>query len=219
MLQLCAALAVFVGGHILISGTGLRQRATDAIGEIAYLVLFTLFAVGSMLWVSLSFRAAPWQEVWLPPLGLRWLSVTFIAIALWLLVDGLVARLRARPTLPPPIAAYAVTRQPIMVAIVLWAGAHMLVRGDAATVLLFGGFAVLGVAGALSQDRKARAYHNEAWPAYAATTSLAPLVALISGRARLSPGDIGWWPGIVSLTLLLAMLWLHPLIFGLRPLP
>jgi uncharacterized membrane protein len=106
-----------------------------------------------MLWVSLSFRAAPWQEVWLPPLGLRWLSVTFIAIALWLLVDGLVARLRARPTLPPPIAAYAVTRQPIMVAIVLWAGAHMLVRGDAATVLLFGGFAVLGIAGALSQAR------------------------------------------------------------------
>ena len=107
MLQLCAALAVFVGGHILISGTGLRQRATDAIGEIAYLVLFTLFAVGSMLWVSLSFRAAPWQEVWSPPLGLRWLSMAFIAIALWLLVDGLVARLRARPTLPPPIAAMA----------------------------------------------------------------------------------------------------------------
>ncbi|HJM61078.1 MAG TPA: NnrU family protein [Alphaproteobacteria bacterium] len=217
MLQLCAALAVFVGGHILISRTGLRQRATDAIGEIAYLALFTLFAASSMLWVS--FRAAPWQEVWLPLLGLRWLSVAFIAIALWLLVDGLVARLRARPTLPPPIAAYAVTRQPIMVAIVLWGGAHMLVRGDAATVPLFGGFAVLGVAGALSQDRKARAYHNEAWPAYAATTSLAPLLALISGRARLSPGDIGWWPGIVSLALLLAMLWLHPLIFGLSPLP
>ncbi|MDP6952197.1 MAG: NnrU family protein, partial [Alphaproteobacteria bacterium] len=172
MLELWAALGVFVGGHILISGTRLRQRAAGAIGEIPYLALFTLFAGGSMLWVGLSYRTAPWFDLWQPPLGLRWLSLLLMALALWLLVDGLGARLRARPALPPATGAHAVTRQPLMVPIVLWAAAHLLVRGDAATMALFGSFAVLGIAGALSQDRKSRARHGDTWQSYGTTTAL-----------------------------------------------
>jgi uncharacterized membrane protein len=140
-------------------------------------------------------------------------------VALWLLADGLAARLRARPALPPPAGAHAVTRQPVMVAIVLWAVAHLLTRGDAATMALFGGFAVLGVAGALSQDRKARARHGAAWQAHAAATSLLPCLALATGRARLGPADFARWPSLATLTLLLAMLWLHQPVFGLSPLP
>jgi uncharacterized membrane protein len=219
MLEMYAALAVFVGGHILISGTRLRQGAAAAIGELPYLALFTLFAAGSMLWLGLSYRAAPWLDVWLPPLGLRWLSLALIAVALWLLADGLAARLRARPALPPATGAHAVTRQPVMVAIVLWAAAHLLTRGDAATMALFGGFAVLGVAGALSQDRKARARHGNAWQAHAVATSLLPFLALGAGRARFHPSDFARWPILTTPVLLLVMLWLHPLIFGLHPLP
>ncbi len=215
MLELCAALTVFVGGHILISGTRLRQRAAAAIGENVYLALFTLFAGASMLWVALSYRAAPWLDIWLPPSVLRWPSLVLIGIALWLLVDGVAARLRTRPALPPPAGAHAVTRQPIMVSIILWAGAHLLVRGDAATMLLFCSFAVLGIAGARSQDRKARARHGDTGLAEAAAASLVPFL----GAARLRLGELSWQTILVALILLLAMLWLHPLVFGLSPLP
>jgi uncharacterized membrane protein len=206
--NLAAAVAVFISGHVLFSGSELRESLVRGAGERVFRALFSLFAIAALVWVVLAYRAAPHVPVWEPPHGLRWVTLVLTAFAIWLVVAGTVTR----------SGALAVTRHPMLWGIVAWAVGHLLARGDLAAIVLFGGFGTLAFLGSLSQDRKKHRRLGEDWDRTVAATSNLPFAAVLAG-ARLAPADLGWRAPLVALAVFVALVLLHPLVFGVRALP
>lgn len=86
------------------------------------------------------------------------------------------------------------TRHPMILAVKLWAFAHLLANGDLASVLLFGGFLAWGVIDRISLKRRGDA----GGAAVASVAALSDAVALIAGLA----------------IYVAFVLWLHPLLIG-----
>ena len=93
MEMLIAAAVVFLGIHLLIAGTRLRDVITGAIGENAYLGLFSLASLGVIVWLVMAYNAAePTAEnVRLYSLseGVHDLGIVLVALAFFIGVQGL----------------------------------------------------------------------------------------------------------------------------------
>ena len=112
-----------------------------------------------------------------------------------------------------------VTRQPLLWALALWAGAHLLANGDLAHVIVFAPFAGLAIIGMpVVESRRRRAMGAAAWHRQTARTALVPGAALLAGRW--SPGG-GWPLGRLALAVVIwAALWhLHLPLIGVWPAP
>ncbi len=220
--QLVVASVAFLAAHF-VSSTPLRARIIAAAGEKAYLGLYSVVAAAALGWMIYAYYRAPFASLWYAP-WLRYAPLVIMPIALILIVCGLSTR---NPTLvgqerllESPEAARGilrVTRHPLMWGVALWAASHVLARGDAAAALFFGTFLVLALCGtALSDRRKARAL-GERWRRFATVTSHVPFVAVAAGRNRFAPSEIGWTRPALGIVLYIALLLLHPVIFGARP--
>lgn len=104
------------------------------------------------------------------------------------------------------------TRHPLLLALALWAGAHLLANGDLAHVVLFGTFAGFALLGMRLVDRRRRRELGDTWDALDAARrrapALPPPVSRSGAAIRLALG----------LGLYAALLWLHPFLFGVSPL-
>jgi uncharacterized membrane protein len=225
---LALATAVFVASHVVLSTLPVRSRLVAAMGETGFRLGYSLLALALLAWLVAAYRAAPFVELWWPPVGLRHLSLLLMPPAFVLLVAGLTTA-GPRPAEPGrangagvhagPVGIYRVTRHPAMWAVGLWAVAHLLANGDAAAVILFAGMALLALAGALNSDHRRRAVLGEGWPGYRAQTSFLPFQAILAGRTRFRPGEIGWARLTGGLALFAVLLFAHPWLFGVSPLP
>lgn len=218
-LHLLLATVAFLGLHVLPS-TPLRALAVRLIGEGPYLGLFSLLSAAGLAWMSVAYGRAPMEALWPAQ---HFVPVFVLPLAFVLLACGLLAR---NPTLAGQAGVLKrgdaargilrVTRHPVMWAIMLWAGAHMLAVGSLRSVVFFGGLLLLAAAGTTLQDaRKAKAL-GEDWQRFAASTSNIPFVAIAQGRTRLVWQEIGWWRPAVGLVLFGVVLTLHPWLFGYR---
>jgi uncharacterized membrane protein len=219
-LTLIAATLAFLALHIIPS-TPLRTLAVKAIGEGAYLGLFALASLACLVWMSMAFARTPVFALW--P-GLRLVPLLVLPFAFVLLACGLFGR---NPTvvgragsLRHPEAARGIlriTRHPVMWAIMLWAGAHLLALGSLRATVFFGGLLLLAAAGTTLQDaRKAKAL-GEDWRRFAASTSNLPFAAIAQRRNKLVWREIGWWRPAAGLALFALVFWFHPWLFGFRP--
>ena len=196
-----------------------RERGGDQ--ESAYLGLFALASLACLVWMSMALARAPAYALW--P-GLRLVPVLVLPFAFVLLAGGLFGRnptaLGQAGALRHPEAARGIlriTRHPLMWAIMLWAGAHMLAVGSLRSVVFFGGLLLLAAAGTTLQDaRKAKALGGD-WRRFAASTSNIPFAAIARGRNKLVWREIGWWRPAAGLALFGLLLTFHPWLFGYRP--
>jgi len=218
-LHLLLATVVFLGIHVLPS-TPLRAQAVKVLGEGPYLGLFSLLSAAGLVWMSVAYARTPMDALW-PALHL--VPVYLLPFAFVLLACGLLAR---NPTLAGQAAALKrgdaargilrITRHPVMWAIMLWAGAHLLALGSIRSVVFFGGLLLLAAAGTTLQDaRKAKAPGDD-WKRFAAATSNIPFLAIAQGRTRLVWREIGWWRPAAGLVLFGLVLYFHPWLFGYR---
>jgi uncharacterized membrane protein len=100
--------------------------------------------------------------------------------------------------------------------IALWAAVHLVARGDIASLVFFGGFLVLALAGtALIDARKADSL-GEDWARFAAVTSNVPFSAIVEGRNRFLAAEIGSKGVLAGLALYVIILVAHPWLFGVR---
>jgi uncharacterized membrane protein len=216
---LALAAAAFLATH-LVSGTSLRPRLIGALGEWPYRGLYTLVAfltLGAMIW---AYRRAPASPIW--P-GLHLLPLLVMPFAFILLVAGVyrnptvVGAEKLLQSDEPARGMIRITRHPVMYAIMLWALAHVLARGDTASLLFFGGLFLVALFGTISMDgRKAREL-GEDWRRFATLTSHLPFQAIAQGRNRLVWREIGWARPFIGLVLFGAFLAIHPWLFGVRP--
>ena len=104
------------------------------------------------------------------------------------------------------------SRHPLLLALALWAAAHVVPNGDLAHVILFGTFAAFALLGGRLIDRRKRRQMGPEWQrmrdlvAHAPPLSASPSVGTL---LRLAAG----------IALYGALLWAHPFLFGVSPLP
>ncbi len=92
MIQLFIAMAAFVGGHVVISGGGLRQSLVATLGERGFAGIFSILAVATLVWSIFAVLAAPGIVLWWAGDALRWLNVLLVALGIVLVVAGTTTR-------------------------------------------------------------------------------------------------------------------------------
>jgi uncharacterized membrane protein len=224
LIPLLVVIVLFVGGHFLLSSTPLRAQIVARVGERGFAGLFSVVMIVILIATIFAYGRAPYVPVWELGLWAGWVPVLVMPFALMLFVGGYsqpnpTAVMQAAPvgTAEPRRMApgiLAVTRHPIMWGFGLWALSHLVANGDAASIILIGGMAVLALAGTMLIDRKKARSWGPAWPAFAAVTSNLPLLAILEGRNRLSLAEIGWWRILVALAAYAALFALHRYVAG-----
>ena len=214
MTLLMVATAAFILTH-MVTSTPLRAKLVGAMGEGPYRGLYSLAAfvtLGLMIWAYV--RTTP-EPLWT---GMRAAPLIAMPFALVLIACGfarnptLVGAERLLHDADPARGVIRVTRHPIMWAIMLWAAAHILARGELRALIFFGGFLLLAALGTVLMDRRKRA--NPDWSHFAAATSNVPFVAIAQGRNRIDWREIGWKRPLIGLALFAALLAAHPWLFG-----
>lgn len=224
MIALICACTLFVGIHIVVSGSPLRGRIVAMTGERIYQAGFSIVSAGALVWMALAYRTADYVPLWTAPVGLRHLTALLMLVALFFAVVGLTSKnpTSAGQKIDPDHPARGitrVTRHPFLVGVAIWGIAHLLVNGHLAALMLFGSLTILAIAGPQLIDAKLRARAPQAWLRLADATSRLPFVAILQRRNRLSLGEIGWWRPLLALAIWAALIfWAHGFIFGLEPL-
>lgn len=217
--QLVFATAAFLATHF-VSSTPLRAAFAGSLGERAYTGVYSLAAFATLGWMIYAYAKAPVEPLWA---GFRLVPLVAMPFAFIFVVGGLLQR---NPTAvgqgkfmagdDPARGMLRVTRHPMMWGFMLWAGAHVLARGDVKSLVFFGGFFLLAALGTLAIDaRKAREF-GEDWKRFAALTSNVPFAAIAQGRNRFDLSEIGLVKIVFGLILYGGFLLAHEWLFGAR---
>jgi len=146
MVVLALGLILFLGSHLLPTIPVLHDRLVAGLGKGPYRVLYSIVAaVGLVLiiWGYGQARAAGPAVLYDPPTWLRHVTLLLMVPVFVLLVSAY---------LPGRISA--AVRHPMVTAVKLWAFAHLLANGDAASVLVFATFLAWGVVDRISLKRR-----------------------------------------------------------------
>lgn len=226
MEDLLAAVVAFLLTHLIPAIGPVRVALVRAMGRRVYLAVYTAISLGVIFWLAAAFRAAPVMALWPALPWTRWVPVLVMPVSCVLLVAALSSanplslafgRWRYDPARPGIVS---VTRHPLMWGLALWALAHLPPNGDGASVAMFGLFAALSLIGPASLDAKARARLGQAeWARLSAATGIVPFAAAAAGRARVDWPGIGLRRVVTGLLLYGALLYGHPWLIGVSPLP
>jgi uncharacterized membrane protein len=217
MSSLVAATALFLLTHF-VSSTPLRGALVKAMGEWPYRGLYSTVALATLGWMIVAYHGAPRELLWA---GLRWLPVVVMPFSFVLIACGywrnptMVGADKLLQSDDPARGIIRITRHPLMWGIMLWAGAHVLARGDVKSVIFFGGFLLLAGLGTLLIDRRKQA--NPDWSRFAAVTSNLPFAAIAQGRNHLAWREIGWLRPVIGLVAFGLFFAAHAWLFGARP--
>ncbi|MDB5678166.1 NnrU family protein [Sphingomonas bacterium] len=215
--EIAAALS-FLGTHFLLSHP-LRAPIVKAVGEAAFLGLYSLVAFATLGWLAFAFHAVPAEApYWAVGDGL-WITgtvLTYFASVLFvgsLLGNPALPNPTGRAAPPPePRGVFSVTRHPMMWGFALWGVAHILVFPTPANIVLAKTIVVLALVGAFLQDKKKKRLQPETWPAWEAKTSYWPLAAILAGRVKFTPAGVV--PILGGIALWLGATWAHQPLAG-----
>lgn len=217
--QLWMATAAFLATHF-VSSTPLRAAIANRVGEKAYLGAYILIAFITLGWMIWAYGQALIEPLW--P-GIELAPAIAMPFAFILIACGLLSR---NPTLvgaekllrspDPARGIIRVTRHPMMWGFMLWAGAHILARGEFKATVFFGAFLLLAALGALLIDRRKAKTLSEDWRRFAAVTSYFPFLAILQGRNRFDAREIGWRNPAIGLAFYALFFYFHPMLFGVR---
>jgi len=226
MQQLIIATIAFVAWHFVAPYPAIRDRISGGIGERGYLILFSAVSAALLIWIIIAYRQAPVTVLWPSLTAVRHLTGAVMLIACILIFAGMTIRNptavggelpeQGRPEALPGILK--ITRHPANWGIGLWGVMHVAANGDAASAVMFGGFAALALFGPMMIDRRKKLVLGDKWDAFAAETSYIPFAAILAGRAKTSLTEIGHMRVAGGLFLYGLLLALHEPMFGIWPL-
>jgi uncharacterized membrane protein len=219
--EYAAAWAAFLLSHMLPVRPRFRRGLVAMLGERGFVAAYSLVSLVMMAWLILAAGRAPHLPVWGWAAWQAWVPNLIMPLACVLLALGIgipnpfsiggAGPERFDPMRP---GVLALTRHPVLLAIVLWAAAHIPPNGDLAMASLLGAFAAMGLFGMRALDaRRRRAWGEDRWFAMSRRSgawlgALPQLAATISVR-RVAMGLVGW----------LLLLSLHAAVLGVSPLP
>lgn len=220
------AAVLFLGTHLGISSTTLRGRLVAMLGETGYLVAYSLVAAITLAYLIWMYGALPrYDYFWMPAPSLYLVPKIVMPVAMILLLGGFMTKnptavgmegsLRGADPEQLTRGLTRITRHPFQWAVVLWAVSHLAANGDRVSVVFFGTFLVLGLAGGRLIDRKKAESLGEDWRPFERVTSNVPFAAILAGRNRLALKE-QIAPVIVGLIGYVVVYWAHPWIAGVR---
>lgn len=190
MTVLILGLVVFLGVHSTrIIADGWRTAQLKRHGEGAWKGIYSLLSLAGFGLIIWGFGLARQDPVvlWLAPAGMRHVAALLTLIAFVLLAAAYV----------PRNAVKASVHHPMVLAVKVWAFAHLLANGKLADLVLFGaflGWAVVCFIAARKRDRAAGTQYPAGTPGGTAATVVAGAVA---------------WAAFTF--------WLHAALIGVRP--
>jgi len=149
MMLLIAGLALFFAIHLLPLNRPLRDGLATRFGENAYKGVFSVVALIALILIVMGFHKMQLMVgsknpiVWFPPDWTRHVTFLFMLPAMILLVAAYV-----------PSRIRAATKHPMLAAVKVWAVGHLIANGDAASIVLFGGFLAWAVYSRIALKRQ-----------------------------------------------------------------
>jgi uncharacterized membrane protein len=139
MLVMVIGLAVFFAIHLVPANAQLRNGLVARFGETGYKAVFSIVSLIGLVLIVLGFgklQLHPGKnpQLWMPPLWGRHLAIALMLPAMIALVAAYV-----------PSRIHTALKHPMLVAIKLWALAHLLANGDLGSLILFGSFLAFAV--------------------------------------------------------------------------
>ena len=189
MLVLILGLVLFLGMHAVTMKRDWRARLIERLGAGGYKGLYSAVSILGFVLLIYGYglqRAAGYTVVWEPPVWTRHLALLlnlpiFILLAVGRRPSWLLARVK----------------HPMLLAVKIWATAHLLANGDLGSLLLFGGFLAWAVMARISVKRRPEEIARAAAMANVAF-GRRDVIAIVAG---------------LVLYVVFA-LWLHPLLIG-----
>lgn len=230
MSNLLLSAAFFLALHLLVAGTSLRGVLVRALGEPRYLGLFSLASIVGIVWLATAYSVASAgpQNTLVYNLGpgavhsaapIMLVSVLLVVLGLTSPNPTATGQEQKIPKGIEPVGVQRITRHPFLWGSALWACIHLLANGDLASIILFSAFALLTLAGTASIDKKLLSRYGEAYEKYMQVTSSVPFLAIVRGRNRFVVSELGYARMGFALLVFVALLALHPYLFGVSPLP
>ncbi len=223
---LALALTAFLGTHFVPTRPAIRSRLIEALGRRAWFSIYGIVSLTVTVWVIWAAGRAPYVELWPQLPWTRWVPNLVLPVAIALALCGLPARTvtlggpRNSKLDPQSPGFAAITRHPLLWALALWAGAHLFPNGNLAHVILFGGFAAMGLAAMPAFDARARqTLSPDDAGAYFAATAMLSFAPLLTPRWWREEGRLLVPRLALAVGLWLVLLWLHPLVIRASPLP
>lgn len=146
MLLLILGLILFLGCHGLSIARGPRAVLVQRLGAGGFKGLYTAVSLLGFVLIIYGFstyRAGGWIDVWYPPVWTK-----HLALLLNLPIFILLAATNSGGRI------HAAVKHPMLLAIKIWATAHLIANGDLGSILLFGGFLAWAVLARISLKRR-----------------------------------------------------------------
>lgn len=182
-----AAWALFLFTHAVPVRPPFKPWLIARLGQAGYGMAYSLLSLGVLAWLFIAAARAPHLALWPMPAAAHWIAFAAMLPAILLLAltlgrpnpfsFGGARNERFDPARPELIGRI---RHPVLAALGLWAGAHLVINGTLAHALMFGGFIAFAALGAVLIDRRKRGEFGAAeWqrlrsPSRAARVSLPP---------------------------------------------
>jgi uncharacterized membrane protein len=185
MLILIGGIVIFLGAHTLTAFRQTRSALIERSGAVAYRgihSLLSLIGLALIIWGFSKYRAGGLIPIWTPPAWTAHLTI----LLMWFAFVSLACMN------PAPSRIKGWLRHPMLVAVKIWALAHLLANGDAGGMLLFTSFLAWAVF-----DRIAVRRRGDPGASRVAAFTRADAMALGTGTVAY-----------------IAMIFLHPFLIG-----
>lgn len=218
--EFASAFASFILSHSLPVRPPMRTWLVARFGSRGFTLFYSALSLAVLVWLIGAAGRAPRISLWSWEPWQAWVPI-IVMLPVCVIIGLSVARpnpfsfggARNGSFDPAHPGIVRITRHPLLLALALWAAAHVVPNGDLAHVILFGTFAAFAAVGGRLVDRRKRHEMGEDWDRLRDAMTLSPAFAL--------PAHV---PGAVvrilaGCVLYVGLLWLHPLLFGVSPLP
>ena len=187
MTLLILGLALWWASHLYpIYLPARRAAAHRRLGEKLYKSAFSMFSVIAVAFIVMGYQKAGLIAVWTPPLWTTHLNNLLMLVAIFLFITKF-AKSGVRRQI----------RHPMLAGVKVWAVAHLLVNGDLASIVLFGGLLAWAVVAMIGSSRRDGAWQR-------------PAGGGIAGLIR---------HGVIAVVVFLAIVGVHGLLFGVSTFP
>ncbi|SDU04336.1 NnrU family protein [Stappia sp. ES.058] len=217
--EFALAFAAFLTTHSVPIRPPMRPVLIALLGPRGFTLAYSLLSLGALAWLIAAAGRAPYVALW------HWAPwQNHLTLSLMLPVCLLLALAIVRPNPlsfggagndrfdPVRPGIVRLVRHPLLLALALWAAAHLVPNGDLAHVLLFGVFAAFAALGGRLVDRRKQRELGARWHSLRAEIKAQPVFA---GPASWS----GLWLRLgTGVALYAALLLAHPWLFGVSPL-
>jgi uncharacterized membrane protein len=216
--EFIAAFLAFFISHSVPVRPAIRARLVERVGSRGFTLGYSALSLAVLAWlIGAAGRApfvplwswAPWQDHFV--LAAMGAVCLLLALAIGRPNPYSFGGWRNETFRPARPGIVRVARHPLLLALGIWAFAHMLPNGDLAHAVLFGVFGCFALLGQRIIDRRRRRHMGPSWDRLRCqmqAASFAAAIVIDRGTAlRL----------VLGIVLYGLLLWAHPALFGVNP--